>query len=58
MAIESTNTVATLDGHFKEVYASKIRDLVPEGMKMLKLAEFSAAEKLLGNLYHQPVVLG
>lgn len=25
---------------------------------MLKLAEFSAAEKLLGNLYHQPVVLG
>jgi hypothetical protein len=58
MAIESTNTVSTLDGHFKEVYASKIRDLVPEGMKMLKLAEFSAAEKLLGNLYHQPVVLG
>jgi hypothetical protein len=58
MAIESTNTVTTLDGHFKEVYASKIRDLVPEGMKMLKLAEFSAAEKLLGNLYHQPVVLG
>ena len=58
MAIESVNTVSTLDGHFKEVYASKIRDLVPEGMKMLKLAEFSAAEKLLGNLYHQPVVLG
>jgi hypothetical protein len=58
MAIESTNTVSTLDGHFKEVYASKIRDLVPEGMKMLKLAEFSAAEKLLGNLYHQPIVLG
>ena len=31
---EGANTVATLDGHFKEVYASKIRDLVPEGMKM------------------------
>jgi len=55
---QQANTVATLDGHFKEVYADKIRDLVPEGMKMLKLAEFSAAEKLLGNLYHQPVVLG
>jgi hypothetical protein len=27
-------------------------------MKMLKLAEFSAAEKLLGNLYHQPITLG
>jgi len=38
----------------KEVYADKIRDLVPEGMKMLKLAEFSAAEKRVGNLYHQP----
>lgn len=55
---QQTNTVQTLDGHFKEVYADKIRDLVPEGMKMLKLAEFSAAEKLLGNLYHQPIVLG
>lgn len=42
----------------KEVYASKIRDLVPEGMKMLKLAEFSAAEKLLGNQFHQPITLG
>jgi hypothetical protein len=55
---QQTNTVSTLDGHFKEVYAAKIKDLVPEGMKMLKLAEFSAAEKLLGNLYHQPIVLG
>jgi hypothetical protein len=45
---QQANTVQTLDGHFKEVYADKIRDLVPEGMKMLKLAEFSAAEKLLG----------
>jgi hypothetical protein len=52
------NTVATLNGHFKEIYADKIKDLVPEGMKMLKLAEFSAAEKLLGNVYHQPIVLG
>jgi hypothetical protein len=55
---QQANTVATLDGHFKEVYASKIRDLVPEGMKMLKLAEFNSAEKILGNMYHQPVVLG
>lgn len=55
---QQANTVASLDGHFKEVYASKIKDLVPEGMKMLKFAEFSAAEKLLGNLYHQPIVLG
>jgi len=55
---QQSNTVASLDGHFKEVYASKIKDLVPEGMKMLKLAEFNSAEKLLGNLYHQPIVLG
>jgi hypothetical protein len=55
---QQANTVSTLDGHFKEVYASKIKDLVPEGMKMLKLAEFNSAEKLLGNLYHQPISLG
>jgi hypothetical protein len=52
------NTVTTLDGHFKEIYADKIKDLVPEGMKLLKLAEFNSAEKLLGNLYHQPISLG
>ena len=52
------NTVQTLDGHFKEIYAEKIKDLVPEGMKMLTFAEFNSAEKLLGNLYHQPIVLG
>jgi hypothetical protein len=42
----------------KEVYAEKIKDLVPEGMKMLTLAEFSAANKVLGSMYHQPVTLG
>lgn len=52
------NTVATLDGHFKEVYAPMIRDLVPEGMKILKMVDFASAEKLLGKAYHQPVTLG
>ena len=52
------NTVATLDGHFKEIYAKNIRDLVPEGMKILKMVDFASAEKLLGKQYHQPVTLG
>lgn len=42
----------------KEVYADKIRDLVPEGMKLLKLVDFASAQKLLGNQFHQPVTLG
>lgn len=54
----AVNTVTTLDGHFKESYADKIKDLVPEGLKMLTLAQFISSEKLLGNLYHQPVTLG
>jgi hypothetical protein len=55
---QQANTVASLDGHFKEVYAKNIRDLVPEGMAILKMVDFASAEKILGNQYHQPVVLG
>lgn len=54
----STNTVATLNGFFKESYAKNIKDLVPEGVKLLKKVQFNSADKQPGNLYHQPIVLG
>lgn len=54
----STNTVDSLNGLFKETYSSKIKDLVPEGVKLLKSIEFNSSEKAPGNLYHVPLSLG
>ena len=48
----------SLNGLFKEVYAEKIKDLVPDGLKLITKIPFSAKEASLGNLYHQPVILG
>lgn len=56
--MSQVNTVATLNGYFKETYADKIQDLVPEGVKLLKLIDFNSAEKSPGNLFHQPLDLG
>jgi hypothetical protein len=52
------NSVGTLNGLFKEVYADKMKDLIPDGVKLLNLIKFSAKEKSLGNLFHCPIVLG
>lgn len=56
--MSAANTVATLNGHFKEVYADKIRDLIPEGVKLYNMVSFNSAEKQTGNFYNQPVTLG
>ena len=52
-----TNTVTTLNGHLKEVYAENIKDLRPDGVKLLNRIDFIAADKVAGNYYHQPVIL-
>ena len=48
----TANTVATLNGLFKEVYADKIKDLIPDGVKLMNRIPFSSKEQQLGNLYH------
>lgn len=53
-----SNTLSTLNGMFKEVYADKIENLIPEGTKLMQKVPFSARKKELGSLYHQPVILG
>lgn len=59
MSQNSANTFAdTLNGLFKEKYADKLQNLIPEGLKLYKMIEFLPKEKALGNLYHQPVILG
>lgn len=52
------NTVGNLNGLFKETYADKLKELIPDGVKILNLIKFGAKDKMPGNLFHQPVILG
>lgn len=52
------NDLSTLNGLFKETYADKMEQLIPEGTKMLAKIPFIAKDRQPGNNYHQPVVLG
>jgi hypothetical protein len=54
----ANNTAATLNGLFKEVYADKLENLIPDGVKLLTKIPFAKKTQMTGNLYHQPVVLG
>jgi len=51
-------TVGTLNGLFKEAYADKLAELIPDGVKLLNKIKFMSKDKQPGNLYHQPVILG
>lgn len=48
----------SLNANFKEVYADKIKNLIPEGLKLYNRIKFASRDKQAGNLYHQPVILG
>lgn len=58
MASSSNNFADTLNANFKIVYADKIENLIPDGVKLLNRVSFSGREAQLGNLYSQPLVLG
>ena len=58
MASSSNNFSDTLNANFKEIYAKRIENLIPDGVKGLNKIPFAARDKQLGNLYHQPVILG
>lgn len=51
-------TIGTLNGFFKETYASKLEELIPDGVKILNKIKFMSKDKMPGNLFHQPVILG
>lgn len=51
-------TIGTLNGLFKESYADKLENLIPDGVKLLNKIHFMSKDKMPGNLYHQPVILG
>lgn len=49
----SANTFSdTLNGLFKETYADKVENLIPDGVKLMKDVSFMAKQKQPGNLYH------
>jgi len=54
----TANTLQTLNGFFKVIYASKLENLIPEAYKMLTLVPFSGREAQIGKQYSQPVILG
>jgi hypothetical protein len=53
----SIETTSTLNGLYKEVYADRINDLVPESDVLLNMDNFVSKEQREGNKYHQPVIL-
>lgn len=55
---DPAGTVGTLNGFFKETYADKLAELIPDGVKVLNKIKFMSKDKQPGNLYHQPVILG
>jgi hypothetical protein len=56
--MSTANQLSTLNGFFKEAYADKLGELIPDGVKLLNTIKFMAKDKQPGNLYHQPVILG
>lgn len=52
------NAVGTLNGFFKDTYAKKLKELIPDGVKLMKRIDFMPAAQKLGNIYHQPIILG
>jgi len=54
--MSGANIVSTLSGLFKEQYSDKLMDLVPDGVKMLRMVPFVESSKEIGNFYHQPSV--
>lgn len=55
---QTTNDFDTMNAIFKEVYADKVKDLIPEGVKLYNMISFVGADKQPGDIYVQPVTLG
>ena len=55
---QATNDFDSLNAIYKEAYADRVQDLIPEGVKVLNMIKFQPSEKQPGNFYIQPVTLG
>lgn len=50
--------LSSYQGIFKRVYSDKIKNLIPDGVKVLKRIEFVKDSEMQGESYRQPVQLG
>lgn len=55
--MSAQNTASTVSAWLKEIYADSLHNLVPEGVRLLKLVKFETGSKELGDKYIQPVAL-
>lgn len=58
MALTQSNTLATLNGLFKQVYGDNVENLIPAGEELMKDIPFVKSDKRLGAKYNQPVIVG
>lgn len=56
--MSTVNQLSSLNGFFKEAYADKLGEIIPDGVKLVNLIKFMSKDKQPGNNYHQPVILG
>lgn len=56
--MSAANQLSTLNGLFKETYGDQLKELIPDGVKLLNKIKFMSKDKQPGNLFHQPVILG
>lgn len=54
----NNNDLQSLNGLFKNVYADKLEQLIPDGVKLYKMIDFLPQEKQPGGKYVQSVILG
>ena len=57
MALQGANTTQSLNGLFKELYASDKKKLIPDGKILINAIKFIERQKQPGAGYNQPVVL-
>jgi hypothetical protein len=50
--MSTANQLSTLNGFFKEAYADKLNNLIPDGVKLVNKIGFMSKDKQPGNLYH------
>lgn len=43
-------SICTLNGNFKDVYADRLENLIPDGVKLYNLVPFNKESDKLGNL--------
>lgn len=55
--MSETNDMSTLNGFFKTIYADKLKDLMPDHVKLSKMIPFAKPNKKMGLEYKQPVTL-